>query len=139
MTEPGFLGRGWAFPPSFAPGGADVEMVSGADDVHQCIEILMATDRGERLMHEDFGCGLQAVMFEEIDHGLVNRITQLVSSAVLEHEPRVRLEGVDVTDTGSGDGHLTVLIDYTIRATNSRFNLVFPFYLDEARAPGAGP
>jgi hypothetical protein len=42
-----FLGRGWAFPPTFSLRGADVEMVSGADDVEQSLQILLATAPGE--------------------------------------------------------------------------------------------
>lgn len=138
MAEPPFLGRGWAFPPAFAAGGSQVAMVEGVDDVHQCLEILVSTERGERVMHDDFGCDLSAVMFAEVDHGLVNQVSQLVSDAILDYEPRVTLEGVDVSDVGALAGELLIRIDYTIPSTNSRFNMVFPFYLNEARLPGAG-
>jgi len=39
---------------------------------------------------------------------------------------------VDVSDERSGDGVLLISIDYTVRATNSRYNMVYPFYLNEA-------
>ena len=134
-APPSFLGTGWSFPPSFSPGGAETVMVSGAEDVHQSIQILLATSRGERPMQESFGASLDAVLFEEMDHALVNRVTNLIYDAILTHEPRVDLRAIDVTAAEAGV--LQIRIDYGIRGTNSRFNMVFPFYLNEAVATGA--
>jgi uncharacterized protein len=134
-TTPSFLGTGWSFPPRFGPGGVDVEMVAGAEDVHQSLQILLATRRGERPMQESFGCNLDEVVFEEIDQALVNRVTSLIHDSVLEHETRVKLRTVDVSH-GAEPGVLRVRVEYEIREVNSRFNLVFPFYLNEARGPG---
>ena len=135
MTDdPGFLGRGWAFPPQFSGGGADVELVAGVDDIHQSLQILLTTQLGERVMHEQFGCGLDGLMFEEVDQSLVNQIVALVRDAILYHETRVELEGVDVSQRDADRGALLIHVDYTVRATNSRFNMVFPFYLNEASA-----
>jgi phage baseplate assembly protein W len=135
MTRPAsFLGTGWGFPPRFSRGGAEVEMVSDVEDVHQSLRILLATRRGERPMQESFGCNLDDEMFEEVDQGLVNRVSSLVYDAILEHEPRVDLFGVDLT--AGADGVLLVRIDYAVRGTNSRFNMVLPFFPNEAVAPG---
>lgn len=138
MTQapPSFLGTGWSFPPSFRGGGAEVELVSGAEDVHQSLQILLATSRDERPMQEGFGGSLDAVMFEELDASLLNRVTTLLYDAILQHEPRVDLRGVDARP-GAEAGVLEIRIEYGIRGTNSRFNMVFPFYLNEAVAPGA--
>jgi phage baseplate assembly protein W len=132
---PSFLGTGWSFPPSFGRGGAEVAMVSDADDVHQSIQILVATNQGERPMQESFGASLDDALFEEINPSLINRVTSLVYDAILANEPRVDLRAVDVTAADEA-GVLQIRIDYAIRGTNSRYNLVFPFYLNEAVAPG---
>jgi hypothetical protein len=34
-------------------------------------------------------------------------------------------------DDTAEDGKIELLVEYTIRANNTRHNLVFPFYLDE--------
>lgn len=130
-----FLGTGWSFPPSFGAGGAEVEVVSDAEDVHQSLQILLATRRGERPMQETFGCNLDALLFEEMDQALVNRVSSLIQDAILEHEPRVVLSAVDVSP-GDEAGVLRIRIDYSIPGTNSRYNMVFPFYLNEAVTPG---
>lgn len=141
-SEEAFLGRGWAFPPSFSAGGAGVEMASGVEDIHQSLQILLATIPGERVMLETFGCDLASLTFEELDQGLVNTIERMIRDAIVDFEPRVELDGVDVSrsDTqpgGSSDG-ATVLIGvrYTVKGTNSRYNMVFPFYLMEATPAG---
>jgi len=129
-----FLGIGWGFPPSFSAGGAEVGMVAGHDDIRQSLEILFATSRGERVMAEDYGCDLRHAQFEEISQGLVNSLTSLVSDAILLHEPRVTLDEVDVTEDPREQGLLRISLTYTVRSTNSRFNMVFPYYLFEATA-----
>ena len=135
----GFLGTGWAFPPQFGAGGAEVAMVSGVDDIEQSLGILLSTRRGERLLQDDFGCALSEFLFGEISQGLIGQVRDLVGDAILHHEPRVTLNEVDVSEHRADEGVLMISIDYTVRATNSRYNMVYPFYLREAaRAPGAG-
>jgi Bacteriophage baseplate protein W len=131
QAAPSFLGTGWSFPPSFAAGGAEVAVVSDADDVHQSLQILVATSRGERPMQEDFGGSLDDNLFEEMTPSLTSQVASLVYDAIVQNEPRVELRGVDVT-TADEAGVLQIAIDYGIRGTNSRYNMVFPFYLNEA-------
>jgi phage baseplate assembly protein W len=134
-TPASFLGTGWSFPPGFSRGGGQVAMVSEEEDVHQSLQILLATRRGERPMQETFGCNLDAVLFEEMDQALVSRVTTLIYDAVLEHEPRVKVHAIDVSADGEA-GVLRIRLDYAIQGTNSRYNMVFPFYLNEASTPG---
>ena len=133
--ERAFLGRGWAFPPTFLAGGRDVETAAADEDVRQSLEILLQTAPGERVMRRDFGCDLHGLLFEEVDQALVNRITRLVSDAILRYEPRIRLDRLDVDDSDAEAGLLLIRLEYTVRASNSRFNMVFPFYLNEATVP----
>ncbi|MFV8751769.1 GPW/gp25 family protein [Nannocystaceae bacterium ST9] len=135
-TPPSFLGTGWSFPPEFGPGGAELALVSDVDDIHQSLTILFATAKGERPMQESFGCNLDAELFEEIDQALVNRITSMITDAILVHETRIELLDVDVSQDESLAGVLRVVLDYRVLETNSRYNMVFPFYLNEATTPG---
>ena len=130
----GFLGVGWHFPPSFGPGGAELEMVEGAVDVHESLQILFSTRLGERPMQETFGCNLDDAIFEEVDQSLVNRITTSIRDAALEHETRIRLHRVDVAQRAGEAGVVEVRLEYSVLETNSRFNMVFPFYVTEAFA-----
>ncbi len=130
-----FLGTGWSFPPTFTKGGAGVAMVSDVEDIQQSLQILLSTRLGERVMQDEFGCDLQHLLFEEIDQGLVNTITAMVTDAILYHEPRIKLNELDVSQDADEPGLLLISIDYTVRSKNSRFNMVYPFYINEAVAP----
>jgi len=130
-----FLGIGWAFPPRFAAGGADVEMATGNDDIEQSLAILLATRRGERVMQADFGCELSEFLFGEISQGLIGQVRDLIADAILHFEPRITLNDVGVSEHLAAEGVLMIDIDYTVRATNSRYNMVYPFYLREAAQP----
>ena len=56
----------------------------------------------------------------------------MVSNAILDYEPRIDLNNLTVSESEDQDGLLLISIDYTIRSTNSRYNMVYPFYLKEA-------
>jgi phage baseplate assembly protein W len=130
-----FLGTGWSFPPEFGRGGGEVAMVSDVEDIQQSLALLFATAQGERPMLESFGCSLESVLFGEMAEPLVNQIQSLIHDAVLRHEPRIRLLSVDVTPEAAA-GLLRIQLAYAVQATNSRYNMVFPLYLNEAVAPG---
>jgi phage baseplate assembly protein W len=131
-TDASFLGKGWGFPPSFSQNGRDVLQVSEQEDIQQSLLILLSTAQGERIMREDFGCDLQSFMYEEISQSLINSLTLLITNAVLYYETRIVLNSVDIDESGQYQGLINIKLDYTVRSTNSRFNLVYPFYLNEA-------
>lgn len=134
-SDQGFLGQGWAFPPQFSLGGNRVTLSAGADDIRQSLQILFSTQLGERTMQDGFGADLNTVLFEEVDQALINTLTRLMSDAILYHEPRISLDRLDVSESDSQQGLLLISMDYTIRSTNSRYNMVYPFYLNEAANP----
>lgn len=136
-TETSFLGKGWSFPPAFSKNGRDVESVSEHQDIQQSLQILLGTSQDERIMREDFGCDLQRFMFEEISQSLINSLTRLITDAVLYYETRIELNAVNIDQSDKVEGLLIIAIDYTVKSTNSRFNMVYPFYLNEASYAGA--
>ncbi len=127
-----FLGKGWGFPPTFENNGASVKMVSDSDDIQESVKILLSTELGERLMHTDFGCDLGGYLFEEIDQNLITGIRGIVTDALLYYETRIDVESVEVTEDEAVSGLLLIEIRYKVRTTNSRYNMVYPYYITEA-------
>ena len=127
-----FLGTGWYFPPSFGGQGRSIQTVSDEEDVLQSIQILLSTSLGERIMHPIFGCNLQDYLFDEINYKMRTGIKAMISDSIRKYETRVNLNDVGVEQDPDNLGLLHVSIDYTIRSTNSRKNIVFPFYIKEA-------
>lgn len=126
-----FLGRGWSFPPTFDRNISGVEMLEDASDIASSLEILLSTLQGERVMLPQYGCNLDELLFEGLDTRMKTLLADKIESAVLYHEPRIELENVILSENDDVEGVVTISIDYRVKTTNSRFNLVFPYYLQE--------
>ncbi|HEY0365457.1 MAG TPA: GPW/gp25 family protein [Pyrinomonadaceae bacterium] len=125
-----FLGVGWAFPPALESNGSVADAVY-EEDIRQAIEIIIFTNRGERVMRPEFGAGLNEFIFENVSTTTLALIETRVREALIAWEARIDIEQVSVTSDRGERNKLLIDLTYTVRATNSRHNLVFPFYLEE--------
>ena len=125
-----FLGRGWNFPPTFTK-GIGVEMLEGEDDIQSSLKILLSTRIGERIMEPEFGCNTDSMIFEIMNTGFQTFMQKQIKEAILLYEPRIDLQSVDLITQNDVDGLVLISVDYVVRTTNSRSNLIFPFYIKE--------
>lgn len=130
-----FLGQGWAFPPEFFSNGSQVELVSGEEDIRQSLNILLSTALGERTMFSSYGSDLTKFMFEEIDQGMINGLRNAVEDSLLNNEPRIKVLNVSLDLSNAPSGTVLISVDYLVRTTNNRYNMVYPFYIYEASNP----
>lgn len=107
-------------------------MTTAEADIRQSLEIILGTQPGERSLHPHFGCELSQFLFESIEQGVLTSIQGVVFDALVYHEPRIKVNRISVSPSPTETGLLLIEIDYTVRQTNSRTNLVYPFYLTEA-------
>ena len=124
-----FLGTGWAFPPQVDVRG-EPSTVSYEEDIRQAIRIILGTSPGERVMRPEFGAGLNALVFEPINTTTMTLARRRVEDALTNWEPRIDRVSVSVTEEARR-GRLMIDIEYRVRATNTFYNLVYPFYLIE--------
>jgi phage baseplate assembly protein W len=125
-----FLGVGWAFPPTLDSNGSVAAAVY-EEDIRQAIEIIIFTNRGERVMRPEFGAGLNEFIFENVSTATMALIETRVREALIAWEARIDIKEVTVASDRSERNKLLIDLTYIVRATNSRHNLVFPFYLEE--------
>ena len=125
-----FLGKGWKFPVGVDSQG-EIEMSEHEQDIKEAIWIILSTAKGERVMRPDFGCGIHDFVFAAINTANIGLIESSVREALTMWEPRIELKDVSVSTEKVDEGQLMISIDYTVRATNNEFNLVYPFYLTE--------
>jgi phage baseplate assembly protein W len=59
------------------------------------------------------------------------RMEDLISTAILYYEPRINLVSITIDDTNQMEGKVEIGLVYEIKGTNSRKNMVYPFYLTE--------
>jgi hypothetical protein len=128
--EPPFLGRGWSFPPMFDPTTRQVKLLDGEADIQSSLYVLLSTLPGERVMQPTFGCDLTPLLFQPLDTTLRTYLQDKIRTAILYHEPRIDVVRVELTPNAL-EGLLLIELDYTVRATNSRHNVVFPYYRSE--------
>jgi phage baseplate assembly protein W len=126
-----FLGRGWSFPPRF-DSNKHLVMVEDVRDIEESLHILLATHCGERVMLPTYGTTLHRLMFENADESLLTALKDTLAKAILFFEPRVELMRVDAHISAQDWACMELLLDYRIRTTNTRHNMVYPLYFDQA-------
>ena len=128
-----FLGVGWAFPVTPDAAAQDVARAEHEEDIRQSIRIILETSPGERVMRPDFGSGLMAMVVEPINYTTLALVKQRVEHALVLWEPRINVREVAVTVNGASRNRLDIEISYEVRSTNTFYNLVYPFFLQEGR------
>jgi phage baseplate assembly protein W len=130
-TYTSFLGTGWSFPPEFAPNTGGVVMVSDEKDIEASLKILLGTALGERFLNPKYGLDMHEMLFEPMSTTMTTFLKDRMRTTILIYEPRINLLSVALDPSAQNEGKLSFVIDYEIRETNSRYNLVYPFYLTD--------
>jgi len=125
-----FMGTGWKFPIEFNK--ETVEMLSYEDDIKNSLDVLFATNVGERIMHPNYGTALSSFLFMPVNKSTITYMQAVISDEILFNEPRIILDDVEINPSALESGRLDIVISYTIRITNNRYNYVYPFYIKEA-------
>lgn len=127
MKKGSFIGSGWSFPPTFTK-SEGIVMAKEEQEIAQSIEILLNTSVGERVMLPKFGCDLRTYLFKSISTSKLHFVKEMIRTALLNYEVRIKLIGIEIDHAQYLDGIISVHVKYEVAKTNSRFNLVFPFY-----------
>jgi len=121
------LGVGWAFP--VKPVNGSLAFARYEDDIERAIPIILLTEPPERPMLPEFGAGLRRFVFEPSSAATWRAIKQAVQRALIDWEPRINVESVTVTPDAAEPNLLLIEIDFVVRATDTSYNRVYPFYL----------
>lgn len=122
------LGVGWKFPFKINERGG-LALSQYDRKIQESIRIIIGTAKGERVMRPDFGCDIQEFAFSVIDTSTLTMIKSAVKDALIFWEPRIEVLSVEVSAERINEGILAIDTTYRIRATNTEYNLVYPFYL----------
>ena len=126
-----FLGAGWAFP-ILPDSSGRLSYVADQASIQDCLLVLLQTAAGERVMRPDFGTSAPTLVFAPGSPANLRMLEASITSAIQAYEPRVALDSVVAEPTPGQENKVVVSITYLIRLTNTKANLVFPFYLDTA-------
>ena len=118
MDAGALLGRGLAFPPRVGTDGR-LAWSEGEASVREGIEIVLKTERGERLRLPAFGAGLRRFLFEPNTTMTRNQLRERITKALLAWEPRIRIESVEVEPHPDDAEAAAVTIAYRLVATDA--------------------
>ena len=122
-----FGNLGWKFPPTFNKYSKSVETVSDKDSIRESLYVLLTTTRGERLMVLDYGCDINTLAFKNLDLNLTTFIQNNIKTSIIKWEPRADVSNVTVTQLEGGEGVIEIKIEYKIKRTNEKDNLIFTY------------
>lgn len=126
-----FLGSGWSFPITFSIGNHQLDLTQYENSISDSINVIMKTSLGERPLVPEFGSGLEKFFFQKISSTMKGEIQNTVKNALLQNEPRITVDQVNVEFVDIERGLVEVSIDYEYNKTNTRHNYVYPFHLKE--------
>jgi phage baseplate assembly protein W len=109
-------------------------MVAGVEDIEESLRILLGTYPGERVMLPAYGCSVRRAVFDTLNESTLTELKELIRRAILFFEPRILLDRIDA-DVLPLEGRVDLQVCYIVRTTNTRHNLVYPLYLDQATEP----
>ncbi|GAM10174.1 tail lysozyme [Geobacter sp. OR-1] len=128
-----FLGTGWKFPVT-PDTNNEIALAAEEDSIADSIRIILATSPGERVMRPDFGCGIHDFLFAPNNVRTAGLIRFHVEESLRRWEPRIDLEEVAAGPAPDDPAVILLSITYRVKATDSRFNMVYPFYLERGTA-----
>lgn len=106
-----------------------MRLTSGTEELDASIRMIVSTAQGERVMRPDFGCRIWDQLFEPIDTDSLGAMEQAVEEAIAMWEPRVEVSSITAEQDSESSELVNIAIEYVIRQTNDRRNLVYPFYV----------
>jgi phage baseplate assembly protein W len=127
-----FLGTGWSFPPEFVLETGEVLMTSDEEDIQASLKILLGTSFGERFLNPKYGLDMHELLFEPMSTTMTTFLEDRIKTAILIDEPRINLLSLEIDTSAQFEGRVAIILEYEVRATNSRFNLVYPFSTTDA-------
>ncbi|MDT9685263.1 GPW/gp25 family protein [Streptomyces sp. TRM76323] len=122
-----FLGTGWRFP-ILPDASGRLGYAVGEESIEHCLRALLLTGTGERVMRPELGTRAHELLFAPGSVQNLRDLENSIAAAVRDHEPRVELDEVRAEADPADESRITVSVVYRVRRSNTKANLVFPFY-----------
>ena len=104
--------------------------VTGADDIEQSLKLVLLTNIRERVMRREFGSKLRELLFAPGSEQSLRLMEASVAEAIRDWEPRIDVLSISATADPRSPSYVVIDLNYLIRATYVRGNLVFPLYVE---------
>ena len=124
MSVGRLFGRGIAFPPRLGDDGRWA-WSEGEANIRDSIIVILETEQRERLMLPRFGGGLRSFLFEPNTVATRHQISERISRALAQWEPRISVSDVLVDEDPRDPSSAVTTIQYKLVATGAAGRLGF--------------
>ena len=97
---------------------------STAEQIKSNLINLLLTDKGERVLNPNFGCGLKKIIFEQIDPSTEDSIRDTIISSVNIYVPEVTINNIEISDYNNT---YTVTVKYIINISGNPDQITVQF------------
>lgn len=120
--------QGFSIPFRIDPTTGGIVQQSGDEKLKENIIHILLTRIGERVMRRTYGGGVHDLVHDPNNDALRALAQHQIAKAISQWEPRVLLQGIDVTQERQerGEGQLFVRIRYVVRRTNQAESVSLP-------------
>jgi phage baseplate assembly protein W len=119
MNNARLFGRGISFPPRINTESGRLAWSDGEQNIRESIRVILLTEQSERIMHPDFGGGLERYLFEPNTVSTCQMIRERIKRALTQWEPRIMVEEVNATEDPSDPQAVVITILYRLVATQA--------------------
>ena len=94
------------------------------EQVGHNIKNLLLTAKGERVMQPDFGSDLRALLFEQTDENIEERIEETILESISTWLPYISIQKIDIIQDESNLNLMKVDLDFSLNYEPDRFNTI---------------
>ena len=88
------------------------------------IKNLLLTAKGERVMQPDFGSDLRALLFEQADENIEERIEETILESISTWLPYISIQKIDIIEDTSNPNLMKVNLNFYLNYEPNRFNTI---------------
>jgi phage baseplate assembly protein W len=97
---------------------------STAEQIKSNLINLLLTNKGERVLNPNFGCGLKEILFEQIDPSTEDSIRDTIISSVNIYVPEVEINNIEINDYNNT---YTVTVKYIVNISGNPDQITVQF------------
>jgi len=88
------------------------------------IKNLLLTAKGERVMQPDFGSDLRALLFEQADEDIEERIEETILESISTWLPYISVEKIDIIEDETTPNLMKINLNFYLNYDPHRFNTI---------------
>jgi len=124
-------GKRWNFPSQFVPETSESMMTAEEEAIQDSLKVLFANLSVEQFIKPKYEPNMHNKTFMPMGFVKKTLLKDHIKHSILFVLSRISLLSLELDSASEHEGKLSIKIEYLVRSTNARNNLVLPFYRTE--------